>query len=55
MRYRAGGTACVQKPPQTWNDLLDAQWKDQVTVGHPGFSGFVAADQGPASGPNHLV
>ncbi|HEX8967971.1 MAG TPA: extracellular solute-binding protein, partial [Chloroflexota bacterium] len=34
-------TASVQKPPQTWNDLLDAQWKDQVTVGHPGFSGFV--------------
>lgn len=31
----------VQKPPQSWNDLLDPQWKDQVTVGHPGFSGFV--------------
>ena len=31
----------VQKPPQTWNDLLDPQWKDQITVGHPGFSGFV--------------
>jgi iron(III) transport system substrate-binding protein len=34
-------TSKVQKPPQTWNDLLDPQWKDQVTLGHPGFSGFV--------------
>jgi iron(III) transport system substrate-binding protein len=34
-------TTKVQKPPQSWNDLLDPQWKEQVTVGHPGFSGFV--------------
>ena len=34
-------TSKVQKLPQTWNDLLDPQWKDQITVGHPGFSGFV--------------
>jgi iron(III) transport system substrate-binding protein len=34
-------TQKVQKPPQSWSDLLDAQWKDQVTLGHPGFSGFV--------------
>ena len=34
-------TSKVPNPPQTWNDLLDAQWKDQITVGHPGFSGFV--------------
>jgi iron(III) transport system substrate-binding protein len=34
-------TSKVQKPPQTWNDLLDPQWKEQITVGHPGFSGFV--------------
>jgi iron(III) transport system substrate-binding protein len=34
-------TSKVQKPPQSWNDLLDSQWKDQVTLGHPGFSGFV--------------
>jgi iron(III) transport system substrate-binding protein len=34
-------TSKVQKPPQTWNDLLDPQWKDQITTGHPGFSGFV--------------
>jgi iron(III) transport system substrate-binding protein len=31
----------VATPPKTWNDLLDPQWKDRVTVGHPGFSGFV--------------
>lgn len=31
----------VTAPPKTWNDLLDPQWKDRVTVGHPGFSGFV--------------
>jgi iron(III) transport system substrate-binding protein len=34
-------TAKVKTPPQSWNDLLDPQLKDQVTVGHPGFSGFV--------------
>ena len=31
----------VQNPPKLWNDLLDPQWKEQVTLGHPGFSGFV--------------
>src|SRR6267378_1906410 len=34
-------TSKVKTPPQSWNDLLDPQLKDQVTVGHPGFSGFV--------------
>jgi iron(III) transport system substrate-binding protein len=34
-------TAKVPKPPQSWNDLLDSQWMDQITLGHPGFSGFV--------------
>jgi len=34
-------TSKVKTPPQSWNDLLDPQWKDQITVGHPGFSGFV--------------
>jgi len=28
-------------PPQKWTDLLDPRWKDQITVGHPGFSGYV--------------
>ena len=27
--------------PKTWTDLLDPQWKGEVTVGHPGFSGYV--------------
>jgi iron(III) transport system substrate-binding protein len=31
----------VKDPPKKWTDLLDSRWKDQVTLGHPGFSGFV--------------
>src|ERR1700694_3880657 len=31
----------VPTPPKKWSDLLDPQWKDKLTVGHPGFSGFV--------------
>ncbi len=27
--------------PKKWTDLLDPKWKDQVSVGHPGFSGYV--------------
>lgn len=27
--------------PKTWRDLLDPKWMNQVSVGHPGFSGFV--------------
>lgn len=27
--------------PKTWKDLIDPKWKDKVTVGHPGFSGYV--------------
>ena len=27
--------------PKKWTDLLDPKWKDQITVGHPGFSGYV--------------
>ncbi|HEX3462787.1 MAG TPA: extracellular solute-binding protein [Candidatus Elarobacter sp.] len=27
--------------PRTWKDLLDGRMKDQLTVGHPGFSGYV--------------
>ena len=27
--------------PKNWSDLLDPKWKGQVSVGHPGFSGFV--------------
>jgi len=28
-------------PPQKWTDLLDPRWKGQITLGHPGFSGYV--------------
>ncbi len=27
--------------PKKWTDLLDPKWKGQVSVGHPGFSGYV--------------
>ena len=31
----------VSAPPQKWTDLLDGRWKGQITLGHPGFSGYV--------------
>ncbi len=31
----------VTSPPRTWTDLLDGRWKGQITLGHPGFSGYV--------------
>jgi iron(III) transport system substrate-binding protein len=27
--------------PKAWKDLLDPRWKNQVSVGHPAFSGYV--------------
>jgi iron(III) transport system substrate-binding protein len=27
--------------PKNWTDLLDSKWRDQIAVGHPGFSGYV--------------
>ena len=27
--------------PKNWPDLLDPKWKNQISVGHPGFSGYV--------------
>jgi iron(III) transport system substrate-binding protein len=27
--------------PKNWTDLIDTKWKDKVTLGHPGFSGYV--------------
>ncbi len=27
--------------PANWPGLLDARWKDQIALGHPGFSGYV--------------
>lgn len=31
----------VTTPPQKWTDLPDGRWKGQITLGHPGFSGYV--------------
>src|SRR5579885_2309279 len=31
----------LSAPPQKWTDLLDGRWKGQITLGHPGFSGYV--------------
>ena len=27
--------------PKKWTDLLNPRWKNQVSIGHPGFSGYV--------------
>ncbi|MCC7425996.1 MAG: extracellular solute-binding protein [Alphaproteobacteria bacterium] len=27
--------------PRTWQDVLDAKWRNQLAVGHPGFSGAI--------------
>lgn len=27
--------------PGNWTGLIDAKWKDQIALGHPGFSGYV--------------
>jgi iron(III) transport system substrate-binding protein len=27
--------------PKNWSDLLDPKWKDNIALGHPGFSGYV--------------
>jgi len=31
----------AEDAPKTWKGLLDPKWINQVSVGHPGFSGFV--------------
>ena len=28
-------------PPRSWTDLLDARYQGHITLGHPGFSGYV--------------
>jgi iron(III) transport system substrate-binding protein len=33
--------AKVAPPPKKWTDLLDPRWEGQITLGHPGFSGYV--------------
>ncbi len=31
----------AEEAPRKWQDLLDIKWKGKVSVGHPGFSGYV--------------
>jgi iron(III) transport system substrate-binding protein len=35
------GTVKEADAPKNWTDLLDPKWKDQIALGHPGFSGYV--------------
>lgn len=30
-----------EEAPKNWTDLLDPKWKDEVSVGHPAYSGYV--------------
>lgn len=29
--------------PKSWQDILDPKWKDQLSIGHPGFSGAIGS------------
>jgi iron(III) transport system substrate-binding protein len=31
----------AEEAPNKWQDLLDIKWKGKVSIGHPGFSGYV--------------
>ena len=31
----------AEDAPKKWTDLLDIKWKGKVSIGHPGFSGYV--------------
>lgn len=31
----------AEEAPKNWTDMLDPKWKNQVAIGHPGFSGSV--------------
>ena len=31
----------VSPPPEKWTELHDPKWQGQITLGHPGFSGYV--------------
>lgn len=35
------GKVVAADAPKTWTELNDAKWKDKITLGHPGFSGYV--------------
>ena len=32
----------LAEAPKTWKDLLDPKWKDEISFGHPAFSGYIA-------------
>jgi iron(III) transport system substrate-binding protein len=34
-------TVPAAEAPKKWTDLLDPRWKGKVSIGHPGFSGYV--------------
>jgi iron(III) transport system substrate-binding protein len=38
--YNTGKVAAADAP-KTWTELIDVKWKDKITLGHPGFSGYV--------------
>jgi iron(III) transport system substrate-binding protein len=35
------GKVSEANAPKSWTDLLDPKWRDQLAVGHPGFSGAI--------------
>jgi iron(III) transport system substrate-binding protein len=35
------GVVKEAEAPRKWTDLLDPKWKGKVSIGHPGFSGYV--------------
>lgn len=40
INYNSGRVKPEDRPSR-WTDLLDPKWQNRVTVGHPGFSGYV--------------
>ena len=35
------GVVSDKDAPKKWTDLLDPKWKGKISIGHPGFSGYV--------------
>ena len=52
------GRVRAEEVPRTWTDLLLPRWKNQVTVGHPAFSGTVGTwvvAMRKLYGPDYLI